>query len=90
MKTKRIMGLCISFLLILCDTAVCDQTLVAAKITTPLPLIDGLDTDAIWEKINGIVTHSNQADIDIKMKAVHNGTMIFFLVKFPDKNESRT
>jgi MoaA/NifB/PqqE/SkfB family radical SAM enzyme len=65
------------------------QVLVAQKVTQE-PIIDGKATDSVWSQAQAITTHDKIADIDITLKAVYTEEKIFFLVTFPDKDESRT
>lgn len=72
---------------ILSDALSAGQTLVAKRIDTP-PVIDGTGNDPAWKKAQGIVTHDRVADIDIVLKSVYTDKEIFFLVSFPDLDES--
>ncbi len=65
-----------------------DQTLVAVKAERG-PVIDGIGSDPVWARAVEIITHDNVADIDITLKAVHTKKEFFFLVNFPDPDESR-
>ncbi len=65
-----------------------DQTIEAKRVDLP-PVIDGKADDPAWQKANFIVTHDKIADISIKIKSVYTPTTIFFLVQFPDSDESR-
>jgi hypothetical protein len=65
------------------------QTLVAQKVNKA-PVIDGMGNDAAWSKAQAIITHDKVADVDITLKAIYTDKEIFFLVSFPDPNESRT
>ncbi|GBE05849.1 MAG TPA: hypothetical protein ENG95_00550 [Nitrospirae bacterium] len=71
------------------DTAYSDQILTAQKVEIP-PVIDGIGADKVWAEAEKITTHDDTADIDITLKAVYTGKEIFFLVSFPDPDESRT
>lgn len=66
-----------------------DQTLIAHKVGKA-PVIDGMGADTAWAGVQGITTHDKTADIDIDLKAVYTDGQIFFLVSFPDADESRT
>ncbi len=90
MKVQTAIALCLLFLLVIYDMAFSDQTIVAVKTTGTVPLIDGSDNDSIWQSVDGIITHADRANIDVKIKAIRTDKMIFFLVQFPDKNESRS
>ena len=65
-----------------------DQTLVAVKIKIA-PVIDGNGNDPAWKKAQNIITHDKVADIDVSLKAVFTEKEIYFLVVFPDPDESR-
>ena len=68
--------------------AVADQEITATLVDT-VPVIDGNSTDAAWRSAGAIVTRDRLADIDVTIKAVHDKRRIFFLVQFPDPDESR-
>ncbi len=57
--------------------------------TKSLPVIDGQGTDSAWASAQEIITHDKIADIDISIKALYTDKNIYFLVKFPDPDESR-
>lgn len=65
-----------------------DQVIIAHRVDTT-PVVDGIGGDIAWSKAYAITTHDPIAGIDIQLKAVIKGNAIFFLVKFPDKDESR-
>ena len=89
MITKTIPAL-IALYIILCGTdCLADQTIVAGKVGEA-PVIDGIDNDQLWQNVEPVVTRDKLAGIDIYLKAVHTDKEIFFLVRFPDPNESRT
>lgn len=64
------------------------QTLTATKILT-LPVVDGNTDDPAWQECRSVVTRDTVADIDITIKAAYSDEKIFFLVQFPDPDESR-
>lgn len=76
-------------LLFLSISGVCsaEQVITAVK-TDKAPVIDGIP-DSVWEKAPAFVTHDKIAGIDITLKAVYTDKKIFFLVSFPDPDESR-
>lgn len=80
----------VTLLMFFCINTTCyaSQTIVAKKVSEG-PVIDGVGNDAQWEEASGIVTHDTVADIDLTVKAVYTDKDIFFLVSFPDKDESR-
>ncbi|OGP64660.1 MAG: hypothetical protein A3K22_00015 [Deltaproteobacteria bacterium RBG_16_42_7] len=65
------------------------QKIVAQKVDIA-PVIDGKDTDPAWVKAKSIISRDKVANIDISLKAVHTNKEMFFLVSFPDPDESRT
>ena len=80
----------IAFYIILFGTdCLADQTIAAGKVSKA-PVIDGIDNDQVWQDVEPVVTRDKLAGIDIHLKAVHTDKEIFFLVRFPDPNESRT
>ena len=54
------------------------------------PIVDGLETEDIWKNVEPVTTFDSIAQIEINIKSVYTDSNIFFLVSFPDKNESRT
>jgi len=54
------------------------------------PVIDGLATDPAWQNAPALSTTDRANDLPIIIKAVYTDTEIFFLVSFPDPDESRT
>ncbi|MCF6248371.1 MAG: ethylbenzene dehydrogenase-related protein [Desulfobacula sp.] len=68
-----------------------DQALYAVKVSKE-PNIDGNIGDHEWDAAKEIITQDKSVKaniIDIKLKAVYNQDRIFFLVRFPDSDESR-
>lgn len=65
-----------------------DQTIYAIRAGS-LPVIDGKADEPAWKQARRIITHDNVANIDIKLKAVYDDRNIYFLVVFPDPDESR-
>lgn len=64
------------------------QTIIAQKVSDG-PAIDGFGQDPVWEKAQALITHDKVAGIDMALKAVYTDKEIFFLVTFPDPDESR-
>ncbi len=77
------------FAAIMAPCAFAEQTLTASKIAAA-PIIDGKADEPLWQEALPVITHDNVADIDVELRAVYSEDMIFFLVKFPDGDESRT
>ena len=74
--------------LVLPQTLFAGQTLVAQKVEKA-PVIDGVAAEPAWVRAREITTHDKAADIDITLKAAYTDKEIFFLVSFPDPDESR-
>ena len=66
-----------------------DQLVISQK-TSQAPTIDGLETEDVWDNVTAVTTYDPIADLEIRIKSVYNDSTIFFLVSFPDEDESRT
>jgi hypothetical protein len=66
-----------------------EQTLWVTRIIDP-PVIDGLVNDSAWQNTPVLITYDNTQELPITIKSVYNDSEIFFLVIFPDLDESRT
>lgn len=77
-------GIIISLFWGLCSA----QTLVSLK-TDQAPVVNGLASDSSWEKAETLTTFDPIANVEIKLKSVHTDKKIFFLIQFPDTDESR-
>jgi len=66
-----------------------EQNIAATKVAAP-PVIDGAADETVWQQVKEYITHDKVADIPITLKAVYTDTEIFFLVTFPDADESIT
>lgn len=64
------------------------QTLTTVKVDSA-PTIDGVASDPVWSRADAVVTHDPVAKIDVTIKSVYTSDRIYFLVTFPDENESR-
>ena len=89
MSPKTFPVLVIFCSLLFATNCLADQTIVAGKVDKA-PVIDGYDNDQAWQQVKPLVTRDKLAGIDIYLKAVHTGKELFFLVRFPDPDESRT
>ncbi len=65
-----------------------EQIVLATKAHTA-PTIDGVADDEAWQNSQATVTHDPITGIDIHIKAIYTGDDVFFLVIFPDPDESR-
>ncbi|KPK36938.1 MAG: hypothetical protein AMK70_00390 [Nitrospira bacterium SG8_35_1] len=66
-----------------------EQTLWVTRIIDP-PIIDGLVNDSAWLNTPVLITYDSSQELPITIKSVYNDSEIFFLVIFPDLDESRT
>ncbi len=66
-----------------------DQLLVS-QIVSISPTVDGSALDSAWSSVPGIVTTDIVANIPMELKAVHTGTHIYFLVRYPDSDCSQS
>ena len=89
---NRIMVVCLAVLFciaVFSQEVYAEQKIVSAKVENA-PVIDGADTDKVWAEAQKIVTRDKVAKIDITIKTVYTDKEIFFLVSFPDRDESGT
>jgi len=54
------------------------------------PVIDGVASESVWQKAPVITTHDRVNNIPITLKGLYTAEEIFFLVRFPDPDESRS
>ncbi len=66
-----------------------DQTIIAQKVDKS-PVIDGDGTDHVWEFATEYTTMDKTAEIPVTIKALYTDEQIFFLVSYPDPDESVT
>ncbi len=64
------------------------QTLVATR-TTVAPQVDGHADDACWQQAKSVTVRDVVANIDIVLKAAHDGENVYLLAEFADADESR-
>ena len=76
-------------LLFIPNILLAEQTLTAVKVKGS-PRIDGVGDDSCWNQAQTLITHDNVADIDVSLKSVYSDTDIYFLVSYPDPDESRS
>lgn len=89
MKRKALSFSCFILFLVFPSLGTAEQTLVLLPVTES-PTVDGLAADPAWQKAPALITHDNTANLSITIKGVYTETDIFFLVSFPDADESRT
>jgi len=81
--------ICILCILLFCShDAKAGKTLKSYRTTESLT-IDGIAAEDIWAKATAVKTYDPVAKIEISIKSAHNDSTVFFLVNFPDKDESR-
>lgn len=86
LRGKHLLLLLLSSFL-LAGTAAAGE-LFAIKVTEEA-LIDGRMDESFWAKAKPATSHDPIANIDITLKAAHNGNKVFFLVRYPDTTENR-
>ncbi len=83
-------------LLIIINIALaCNQDVMAGQVVmshkiNQAPSIDGVETEDVWKNVEAVKTFDPIADVEIRIKSVYNDSTIFFLISFPDKDESRS
>ncbi len=87
-RDRCLHSLALLYMALVVMPAMAEQTLWAHP-TVTAPEIDGLGNDPAWAAVEPLTTHDAVADIDIELKAVHTEGQIFFLVRYPDTDESR-
>lgn len=65
-----------------------DLALVAERVAQP-PVIDGSAADGAWAQATGVRVRDVVANIDITLKAVHDGERVYLLGQYPDATENR-
>ncbi len=64
------------------------QNLQSVKVPNT-PVIDGRGTEPVWQDALPINVRDPVADMDISIASVYTADQVFFLVRFPDPDESR-
>lgn len=85
---KIVLGLIFSSLFLQSSLILAENRLKVFKVYES-PIIDGNGDDSVWTKGQEIMTHDRVAGLDILLNAVYTEKQIFFLVRFPDPDESR-
>lgn len=89
LKKWKIFSVFIIVISLACSQGVKAEQVVKSQKTSKSPQIDGLETEDTWENVLPVTTFDPIAQIKIDIKSVYTDTTIFFLVSFPDKDESR-
>jgi len=87
-KFIRVCFATVILLAAVCMPLFAGQDIIAAKVSQG-PVIDGAAEDPAWARCQAHVTHDTVAGIDITLRAAYTDRQIFFLVQFPDPDESR-
>ncbi len=87
---KKFMSLLMGFV-VLAGSTVCfaNQTIVAGKVVRP-PVIDGIGSDSPWAQAREYTIYDSVEKINMTVKAVYTDSEIFFLVSYPDPDQSNT
>ena len=67
---------------------IADQVINSYK-TLQSPLVDGIAADAAWKNAAAVTTFDPIAQVEITIKSVYDDTNLYFLVSYPDQDESR-
>jgi len=89
MIKKFAMSLMLTLFVLAVPPASSSAQMVEASKAFKSPVVDGRGDDPSWKKAQAVITHDKVANIDVTLKAVYTDNEIFFLVTFPDQNESR-
>ena len=84
---RKILAL-IAMLIVIQGLGYAESKFVATKVDRP-PIVDGKSEDSAWAHAQQIITHDKIANLDIALKSVYTEDRIYFLVQFPDLDESR-
>jgi hypothetical protein len=79
----------IIFLLPLAAVSARADVMVVAMSVDTAPVIDGRMSDDAWPQAREVIVHDPIAAHNIALKAVHTEKNIYFLVRYPDPDESR-
>jgi hypothetical protein len=73
------------------STSVCygEKKLVAVRTATP-PHLDGSGDDSAWQHAPVLKTFDRVAGLQLEIRSVYTDSDIYFLVSFPDTDESRS
>ena len=89
MKKWSIFSILIIFITLVCSQEIKAEQVVNSYKTSQSPLVDGLETEDVWKNLEAVKTFDPIAQVEIQIKSVYDDSTIFFLVSFPDKEESR-
>jgi hypothetical protein len=89
MKKWSIFSILIIFIALVYNQEIKAEQVVNSYKTSQSPLVDGLETEDVWKNLAAVKTFDPIAQVEIQIKSVYDDSTIFFLVSFPDKEESR-
>ena len=65
-----------------------EQVVISYKVSQG-PVVDGYTTEDVWKNVEPLKTFDQIAQLEIQIKSVYDDSTLYFLVSFPDKDESR-
>lgn len=89
MRKVKVLELAFLFYFTMVSVCSSDQVIVAKKVAQA-PVIDGIADDPVWAEAKEYTTYDDVAKIKMTLKAVYTDTGIFFLVNYPDADQSDT
>lgn len=87
---RRALSFCFIIMFLGITASVMAEQVLPLKLITGAPEIDGKASEQIWQEAAAITTHDRVNDLPITIKGIYNDTDVFFLVSFPDPDESRS
>ena len=69
-------------------TVMAEMTIEASKVNNA-PVVDGMANDTAWSKATAYDIKDQRLGVNVTMRAIRTDDTVFFLVKFPDTDESR-
>lgn len=86
--TSRMLGASLVLLALIPSTAGAAQTIEVRTVDKP-PAIDGKADDEAWKSASAHTVRDKVLGVDVTLKAVRSGDSVYFLVRYPDKEENR-
>jgi len=65
------------------------EQIVKSRKVSQGPMVDGLEKENVWKGVDAVTTFDPIAQLEITIKSVYTDSTVYFLVSFPDKDESR-
>lgn len=89
-KWSIIPAVMLSMLLACGQVSIAEQVVKSSRISeVQSPVVDGIEREDVWKNVEAVKTFDPIAQVEISIKSVHSDSTIYFLVNFPDKDESR-